>query len=125
MSKIALFSFQDLLDREHLLNLSLVDADKNLDYREVVHVLIRRPNSSGRSAYQARQARQDYHPSVGVPNQECIESLVPGHERRLDLPKAMRDRSRSALKSRRRRPSGTTENDRCIAATIGALGNLR
>jgi len=39
-------------------------ADNNLDYLEVVHVLIRRPHSSSQALYQAREAHSPDHSAV-------------------------------------------------------------
>ncbi|MDR5809163.1 SDR family oxidoreductase [Caballeronia sp. LZ019] len=45
-------------------------ADKNLDYLEVVHVLIRRSHSSGSTLLEAGQAHRSYHSAVGLSDQE-------------------------------------------------------
>jgi IstB-like ATP binding protein len=54
------------------------DADKNLDYEEVVHVFVRRQDSSGRALHQTRQTRPGDHSSAGLSNQKRPEGLAPG-----------------------------------------------
>src|SRR5450631_2899275 len=53
-------------------------ADKNLDYLEVVHVLVRRQDPRGRALHQAGHARKGDHSAIGLSDQERVEGLVPG-----------------------------------------------
>ncbi len=51
-------------------------ADKNLDYLEVVHVLVRRQDPRSRALHQAGQAREGDHSAIGLSDQERVEALV-------------------------------------------------
>lgn len=55
---------------------SIGGADENLDYQEVVHVFVRRQDSSGRALHQAWQTGGADHPPVGLSDEERIEGLA-------------------------------------------------
>src|SRR6266404_4995957 len=65
------------LDRQHPRDVN-GGADKNLDYLEVVHVLVRRQDARGRALHQAGQAREGDYSAIGLSDQERVEGLVPG-----------------------------------------------
>ncbi len=54
------------------------DAVKNLDYLEVVHVSLRRPNPSRQALDLAWKAPPGHHPPVGLSDQELPHWLAPG-----------------------------------------------
>ncbi|MCL2590044.1 MAG: hypothetical protein FWD67_03985 [Betaproteobacteria bacterium] len=52
------------------LEFTIGEADKDLDYLEVVHVLIRRTHSSGSTLHQTGKAHRGDHPAVGLSDKE-------------------------------------------------------
>jgi hypothetical protein len=46
-------------------------ADENLDYLELVHVLVRRPHASGLAVLEVGQAHRGDHQATGLPDEEC------------------------------------------------------
>jgi hypothetical protein len=54
------------IDGEFRLGARAGGADKNLDYLEVVHVLVRRQDPRGRALHQAGQAREGDHSAIGL-----------------------------------------------------------
>jgi enoyl-CoA hydratase/carnithine racemase len=72
-NRIELAGLKKLLPRDQrlwagdrLLVVCCGGADKNLDYLEVVHVFIRRPNSSRQALYKTRETHRSDHSAVGL-----------------------------------------------------------
>lgn len=90
---------------------------------EVVHVFLFRQTSSSGALYTAGQAPQRDHSPAGISHKECPEGLVPRYVENLDVrmqpvaraPKYSEAQKQAALEHFR-------THDRCISATMRALG---
>jgi len=98
-------------------------ARENLDYLEVVHVFLRRSDSSGRALHQAGQTRQTDHPAAWLSNQEFSEGLVQRVPAEARLASGLCGAASQVLEG----TEGGSDrayltHDRCIAATMRSLG---
>ena len=103
-------------------NCTLGGADKNLDYLEVVHVLIRRQDPSGPAIIKLGKRLRAAIRQLGYPTKNALRNWYREHKRRGDLPKGSHRTPKYSKVQRQVAVDHFVHHGRCIAFTRKALG---